>query len=87
MSNTSLSAVTYNGSRHVYFQEATGVLRRAVYFPQNNSWLAPADARLPFPARNHTPLAGVVGIGAYPKDRETEQGVSVHSDRWKTKSK
>ena len=58
LTNTSIAATTLsNGLRHVYFQEKSGAIRRAIYFPQASLWQASADSSLVTGAKANTPLA------------------------------
>lgn len=64
MSNTSLAAVTLpNGQRHVYFQETSGAIRRAISSSQVNIWQTSVDTQFRARARNNTPLALMTGFG------------------------
>ncbi|KAL9028879.1 MAG: hypothetical protein Q9180_007102, partial [Flavoplaca navasiana] len=65
MTNTSFTALAFrDGQRFVYFQEATGALRRATFDPTDEVWGVSTDTRLDANARNNTPLAGVVYPGS-----------------------
>lgn len=67
MDNTSIAATTLsNGNRHVYFQENTGALRRAIFSSQAGVWQPFADvAQIASRPENKTPLAVVHSIGFY----------------------
>lgn len=59
--NTSLAAVTLpDGNRHVYFQEAAGGLRRALYSSRSNQWQMSAGGFSVLGAKNDTPLSAAV---------------------------
>lgn len=59
--NSSLSAVTLpDGNRHVYFQEAAGGLRRALYSSRTKQWQQAAGGFSVLGAKNDTPLAAAV---------------------------
>lgn len=65
MTNTSFTALAFrDGQRFVYFQEATGALRRATFDRTDEVWGVSTDTRLDANARNNTPLAGVVYPGS-----------------------
>ncbi|CAL8579665.1 hypothetical protein XPA_005399 [Xanthoria parietina] len=60
-SSSSLSAVTLpDGNRHVYFQEAAGGLRRALYSSRTKQWQQAAGGFSVLGAKNDTPLAAAV---------------------------
>ncbi|KAL8991997.1 MAG: hypothetical protein Q9169_007461 [Polycauliona sp. 2 TL-2023] len=58
--NGSIAAFTlYTGDSHVYFQENSGAIRRALYSHDADKWGAPVDSRLVANAKMSTPLAAV----------------------------
>ncbi|KAL8922842.1 MAG: hypothetical protein Q9208_004967 [Pyrenodesmia sp. 3 TL-2023] len=60
---TALAAVTTpKGNRHVYFQQRTGAIRRAIFAAESKVWEASTNEKLIINAKNNTPLAAV----AYP---------------------
>ncbi|KAL9636704.1 MAG: hypothetical protein Q9204_002151 [Flavoplaca sp. TL-2023a] len=77
MTNTSLTALAFrDGQRFVYFQEATGALRRTTFDPTKDVWDVSTDTRLDTTARNNTPLASVV----YPGSNHTLFYVNRNND-------
>lgn len=67
MDNTSIAAITLpNGNRHVYFQENTGALRRAIFSSQAGVWRVSDDvAQIASRPENNTPLAVVRSLEEY----------------------
>ena len=57
LNDTSIaSVVTSNGSRHVFFQEVSGVIRESIY--EEGQWMAPINYIIDT-GRNYTPLSAV----------------------------
>ncbi|KAL8925826.1 MAG: hypothetical protein Q9208_003323 [Pyrenodesmia sp. 3 TL-2023] len=63
LENTSIAAITLlDDVRHVYFQETTGLIRRAIYSVQAKEWYTSVDDQIPLgiaSPKNGTPLAVV----------------------------
>ena len=61
LNDTSLATVTtFEGNRHVFFQDLNGSLRHTVFYQGANSWANEADyVNLASSARNHTPIAAI----------------------------
>ena len=58
LNDTSLAAlVLANGDRHLFFQDNTGLIRRAVRTASNNQWSTSPTLSVDSNAKNHTPLA------------------------------
>ena len=58
LNDTSLAAlILANGDRHLFFQDNTGLIRRAVRTASNNQWSTSPTLSVDSNAKNHTPLA------------------------------
>ncbi|KAL8899410.1 MAG: hypothetical protein Q9207_006216 [Kuettlingeria erythrocarpa] len=80
--NTALAAVTLpKGNRHVYFQDRTGAIRRAIFAAESKLWQASAEEKLIVNAKNNTPLAAVADPPSdYPLDVTTVFYVDAKSN-------
>ncbi|KAL8830376.1 MAG: hypothetical protein Q9170_005757 [Blastenia crenularia] len=77
LDNASFATVTLpNNNRHMYFQEKTGALRRAIYPSQAKIWQTTSDPYLPLGAENNKPLAAIIGLNA---DRNIDWWIAGNS--------
>ena len=61
LNDTSLAAVSLaNGDRQLFFQDNTGLIRRAYYTASNSEWSTESSLSINTTAKNYTPLAVTV---------------------------
>ncbi|MCJ1451780.1 hypothetical protein MMC28_002120 [Mycoblastus sanguinarius] len=64
LNDTSLeAAILPNGDRHLFFQDSTGLIRRAIRSASTNSWNTGLHLSISSNAKNYTPLAVTVAAG------------------------
>ena len=52
-----------NGDRHLFFQDNTGLIRRAVRTASNGQWSTSPQLNASANPKNHTPLAAIIPVG------------------------
>ena len=66
MDSTSLSIVTTSsGDKHLFFQDASGMIRQAFYQASPRSWSASASSILATNVRNNAPISASTFDGLY----------------------
>ncbi len=88
LNDTSLAAVSLaNGDRHLFFQDNTGLIRRAIRTASNGQWSTSSYLNASSNAKQHTPPAAIIPVGITDSESGTEVLVTsrkatilVHAD-------
>ena len=63
LADTSIAALsTSTGDRHIFFQDCSGTVRQAIFVTSKAQWLSSLAMIVATDAKNHTPIAALVGL-------------------------